>query len=1336
MSDQPEAPPKKIGSLRDRIAAFEKAGAGSAAPAAAPAPRPKPAGFASWKPRPPSPSSPATAEPTQESSSKASAGLSASDAKESIVRGGSLKDRMAALQGKGAFGAPPPVAPKPALEKPKWKPPPVVAAPEDDDDAEPRQQPNLGDIIKSPPTAKSPEPGEEKEAVEGEGAAPAETEGEEGAVDPEEEERQRRAAIAARMARLGGARVGMAPVFGKRPPPPPKKRSSVSEDVAAADVSKDSVTSPKVQSTEPEALVASPPSASIDENLQRPESTRRLSEAGSLASIDSTESQASRTPPVSMPVPAAPRRAAPPRKKPAKPTAPPPPVPEAEVEDADAAAPTTAEELPSEPAPNDKADVAPPTEALVTPLPPTPAAEVVEATLEDEEESSGLSPDSDPVKDEPASLETPVGPRAHSPEEVLQEGETKNDDPEPEIDEDTRRRQVAERIAKMGGINPFAVPVPSPRQSSKVSEEATPSVPVEEPVESPSLQPTNSKDPETPLAEVKQPPEAAHHASDADVTASQWPDEDSQDSSADKGSIEEEEEPLAAATPLKQEITTSHPVSDSNVPQKEAEIKESEENDDDSEYSDDEDGSQLNNQASVDLRADDSHSSRPESQAYEAPPPPPPRVHHSPEVPHRGVPPPPPETAEEEEEEDYEDEDNDEMSRSQILVPPPGHSHTHTAPDEVEESEKEAQEPADPQAEGSQGSLSEYEDENEPPAVLSPLVSPRAPSFPPAPPTRPSQPPPVTRSLPPPPSHSPPASQGSLKVPRTAEILDEDEGDPIDPSFHTPSRRASAILPATTPPVLGTPSSEIPPPQEPSEPQEDSEALRRRTIAERMAKLGGIKFGAAPPVPSYRNKQPAPSQETQEESENAGQAPLEEPKEANEEDEERARKERIAAKLANMGGMRIGMMPTAFPPRKSQALTEQAPTSPPPPPPPARARPPPPPQTQETESEHEGSTASEDLVKVEAEESDLEEVRHDEVEEAAPPPPPSRAARPARRESADLASSPPIPSSPPRRPPVPTGLPVRRPSTQTVSSQRRTSGDSAVSPPPAQRKPSMPKQQPSEYVMVEEPQDIGGQDDEAPPPLPPPRLVPKRTSVSASAKSQPLEAQDSLSSHWELPNIPTSSLEFGSEDLSMSWTEAEAPQEDNQITPSVSSLHRVQSPPHPPAVQPARSANDVDLSSDDLISLWGRVGVQVCEAATNLFERSKKGLIGDGTYPGFIRAVIREVPNAVLTDDLGYVIYKQQGGSVQKRASDIMPGDLVALHDAKFKGHKGLQAYHQNVGADEPVLGVVSEFEPKKSKIRLFQANQHVGQQTVESVSYRLEDLKSGSIIVYRVVEA
>lgn len=167
--------------------------------------------------------------------------MSASDAKESITKGGggSLKDRMAALQGKGAFGAPsPPLAPKPAVEKPRWKPPPVVAAPIDDDDHSAGGDPPSTvfastiaptlDRTKSPPISrdvldpsKSAAEGEETSSVE-----PNTSTGDdvEEVTDPEEEERQRRAAIAARMARLGGARLGMGPpMVAKKPPMPIKK---------------------------------------------------------------------------------------------------------------------------------------------------------------------------------------------------------------------------------------------------------------------------------------------------------------------------------------------------------------------------------------------------------------------------------------------------------------------------------------------------------------------------------------------------------------------------------------------------------------------------------------------------------------------------------------------------------------------------------------------------------------------------------------------------------------------------------------------------------------------------------------------------------------------------------------------------------------------------------------------------------------------------------------------------------------------------------------------------------------------------------------------------------
>jgi len=165
---------------------------------------------------------------------------------------------------------------------------------------------------------------------------------------------------------------------------------------------------------------------------------------------------------------------------------------------------------------------------------------------------------------------------------------------------------------------------------------------------------------------------------------------------------------------------------------------------------------------------------------------------------------------------------------------------------------------------------------------------------------------------------------------------------------------------------------------------------------------------------------------------------------------------------------------------------------------------------------------------------------------------------------------------------------------------------------------------------------------------------------------------------------------------------------------------------------------DAQLSPDELMVVWGRVGVQMCETATSLFEKSKKSLVGDGSYFGFVNAVFNHIPNAMPPSGsgYGYLIYAQNGPTVSRRVTEIMPGDVVELYDAVLKGHKGLQSYHQNVGAGEPLVGIINEFEAKKSKVKVFHANQHVGQQTVESVSYRLEDLKSGVVKIFRVLEA
>lgn len=216
MADE-SPPPKKIGSLRDRIAAFEKQSSTPNTPSNPPPPRPK-HGNISWKPRQPSPPpSPSNKDKDRVTSAKSS--MSTTDAKESIGQGISLKERMAALQGKGGFGpANPP--PKPTTEKPKWKPPPKpVTSPSPTEEKPPV---DFEAVIRSPPL--------DTEPTETLAERPAEfvEQGDEGGEvkdDPEEEERQRRAAIAARMQRLGGARIGMSPPVV--PPKPPIRRSSV-----------------------------------------------------------------------------------------------------------------------------------------------------------------------------------------------------------------------------------------------------------------------------------------------------------------------------------------------------------------------------------------------------------------------------------------------------------------------------------------------------------------------------------------------------------------------------------------------------------------------------------------------------------------------------------------------------------------------------------------------------------------------------------------------------------------------------------------------------------------------------------------------------------------------------------------------------------------------------------------------------------------------------------------------------------------------------------------------------------------------------------------------------
>ena len=585
---------------------------------------------------------------------------------------------------------------------------------------------------------------------------------------------------------------------------------------------------------------------------------------------------------------------------------------------------------------------------------------------------------------------------------------------------------------------------------------------------------------------------------------------------------------------------------------------------------------------------------------------------------------------------------------------------------------------------------------------------------------------------------TPPAISGSISppskkrvpsaLPLEQEILDEDIAgaalpyygshratdttpDPIDPRFHAPKSPVISAIPRSPSPAGGadplssarpaTPPA-MPPTQSASANESGRDSLqRRRTIADRMAQLGGIKFGVPPPVIRVQPSAPTHSAEdagTEESTADSGEpVPGEE-----EEEDEQARRQRIAAKIAGMGGMRFGILPA------QPGITSVTP--PPPPPVPARleeeATPRSPPRDiapprqpaahyHEYDQEYDQPSSSDDGVQVEAEESELEEVRHEDLEDeydegveeellrtpSPPPPPPPRSTRP------------PVPSSRPI-PAIPLSLvPGRSGSFSTIT--------------PAGRPPA--RQSVSDFVMVEP--------EEAPLPSP---VRHSHAPVPQWSTPPPQESSDlAASGQWELPSIPSGSLDMGNSvitgDLSGSmWSEdstayppAAQPLVSQSPPPTVAPQQPVGQPRAPAAVVPGQ------VTADELRGLWYRVGAQVGEAATRLLQRSKRTTVGNGSYEGFIAEALSQVPNASPPrgpGEYGILIYAQTAAQVHTRLTDIMPGDIVVLDGAKLKGYKGLHMYSMSAGEGAPCMGIVSEFDVKKVKLKVLQANQRVGQ--------------------------
>ena len=165
------------------------------------------------------------------------------------------------------------------------------------------------------------------------------------------------------------------------------------------------------------------------------------------------------------------------------------------------------------------------------------------------------------------------------------------------------------------------------------------------------------------------------------------------------------------------------------------------------------------------------------------------------------------------------------------------------------------------------------------------------------------------------------------------------------------------------------------------------------------------------------------------------------------------------------------------------------------------------------------------------------------------------------------------------------------------------------------------------------------------------------------------------------------------------------------------------------------------LRQDQLENWWTRYGASISKSVEKL---SGSSAVGDGVAPTLITELLRPLPGALApvgTRAYGALVYANLGNATVQQYDEIRAGDIVTFRNAKFQGkHGGLHTkYSLDVAGH---VGVVTEWDGTKKKVRVAeQGREKEGREKrkekkgkVEVEGYRLEDLRSGEVRVWRVV--
>ena len=160
------------------------------------------------------------------------------------------------------------------------------------------------------------------------------------------------------------------------------------------------------------------------------------------------------------------------------------------------------------------------------------------------------------------------------------------------------------------------------------------------------------------------------------------------------------------------------------------------------------------------------------------------------------------------------------------------------------------------------------------------------------------------------------------------------------------------------------------------------------------------------------------------------------------------------------------------------------------------------------------------------------------------------------------------------------------------------------------------------------------------------------------------------------------------------------------------------------------------LRQDQLETYWQRFGAKIADTAASLGNSKKDSTVGDGTPFALVSDLIKAQPEAlhpVGNRAFGALVYANLANASVMQFDEIRAGDIVTLRNAKFEGkHSGPmhQKYKQDLGAGH--VAIVAEWDGTRKKVRAWEQGREKAKVRMES--FRLGDLKSGEVRVWRVV--